>query len=432
MHLRSADDEYEHLESSLPQRARQGTAAPSGAGDMGDADSVAPDISYACGAGSGAGENSPSETRRSNFGEGDAREPASPATPSSGGRAGSDECRTRFEGRSYGGTQAEGGKGAKKAGGCFPSSSSPMSPYHYRSPSCSPRLSPRLSPPRSTRSPYRQEGVGRKEDTYRGNCGQREDVPESKFPGSREGGSGSPSAESCTPGGDPRPGVGPSRSNGHYFEGMFGYHPGEGLCSSPRADIEQRGPTAGAVAACAGEDNPVGARHFQPSSSSPHPGTFGFGCSSQDPREEGLDRSGDIDNLNSPPRLTGCRLSPRPAALSDNPDGNDNQAARIHSVAGAERAGTAVTFTLDNSRRNGDTGGKSEGPEAGRHPGSAGIFRDPETRFGEEPAPPVFLGVRSASLPRAGKSGSICTVHNPGYEIYRCEICTILMKRPWW
>lgn len=243
VHLRSVDDEYEHLESTLPSRARNGGAAAGVGGNPqaegveggpdaganengGDADTV---IGSGNGDGGGdlggdLGDIEPPEGDRDGEQEGcDVNEASGQdgGTPNSrtssrhkqqqqqqqppectGGVGNQGEsspaplfppenstetCSHRDVERSghpvggYGVESLPGERGRSTApgGGAgdkrHRSPSAPPSPYHYRSPSCSPRLSPRPA-----RSPYRQEGVGVRESSGRGESklGERQDGPE--------------------------------------------------------------------------------------------------------------------------------------------------------------------------------------------------------------------------------------------------------------
>lgn len=200
VHLRSIDDEYEHLESTLPPRARQGAAAGAetagdeapGPGEDGTSvnagGGVAGRESEASGSSSGdsrAAErrhgsdegttegvrnNLPNnsidqhEQRQEFHGAGEHKHSESSSAPQSSspqtgcsrhGRE--DNAGTRRNGNA---TSVAGvGAGVRR----HPSPSPPSPSYHYRSPSCSPRLSPRPA-----RSPYRQEGVGGRESSGRG------------------------------------------------------------------------------------------------------------------------------------------------------------------------------------------------------------------------------------------------------------------------
>lgn len=241
MHLRSVDDEYEHLESTLPSRARTGGAA-GGVGGTPAAEEVE------SGAGAGETRERPDGTANEDGGDGDGDGGGNGAVDGdSGGNGDADgrsengvgptpeehrECdgdddaggdnglqgdtfreqrrpEHNFPGESgdrdesppaasvpfgeqdeanhhnphvaRGGSWSEdrrhdthaewsaavGGDAAER----HPLPSSPL-PYHYRSPSCSPRLSPRPA-----RSPYRQEGVGERVSSGRGEVrrGQRQE-----------------------------------------------------------------------------------------------------------------------------------------------------------------------------------------------------------------------------------------------------------------
>ena len=257
VHLRSVDDEYEHLESTLPSRARNGNGGAAGGGvggsppaegveggpgegeDVGDGDG---DTVVGGGGGDGdgrsaAGEGPAAAQQESNHrgeegrGGGDGRgtldggsernnshsgaqsesprpqqrqqpehrAPSSSSSSSSappvpleqrielpyqegdeGLDAGLDAALPRRDPARSGGSPAgpslvevpsDDAETAENAENAAPAvadprrcpSSPPPSAYHYRSPSCSPRLSPRPK-----RSPYRQEGVGGRESSGRG------------------------------------------------------------------------------------------------------------------------------------------------------------------------------------------------------------------------------------------------------------------------
>lgn len=174
VHLRSVDDEYEHLESTLPPRARQGAAggappeAQRGGGGEDGGGGNSNDGSGSGGEGAGGGDEGvqnaeeTNERHRSDSPGGDRRNQAAPTSFSPSAENGG---RRRKPGSGFakgatgGGSPSDGGAGADEP------DASPFapSPYHYRSPSCSPRLSPHPA-----RSPYRQEGVGGKESSDRG------------------------------------------------------------------------------------------------------------------------------------------------------------------------------------------------------------------------------------------------------------------------
>ena len=232
VHLRSVEDEYEHLESTLPSRARGGGGAAGGVGGNPPAEGVeggpgASDVGGDLdtvnegGSGSAAGEdlvgNAPARsdeggTEGHSVAEGSGQadgpggggplhqqpqhnqqpdcqgrvgsqdEPSSPpfAPPErpTGARHHDDDAELPLDA-----TKAEAlprrrddhagvaspaepllGVGTKRTGDKrYPATPPPPSSYHYRSPSCSPRLSPRPG-----RSPYRQEGVGTRESSGRG------------------------------------------------------------------------------------------------------------------------------------------------------------------------------------------------------------------------------------------------------------------------
>lgn len=211
MHFRSVDDEYEFLESTLPPRARHGDATDAGnagegisgggedvtrAGARGDTKDDRGD--YPAGV-----EGEPNEEEKG--GEGartDGTRRCGASSPSAGGNVKGDAAAVGLSARgesgvvdnasadenpsvNLGGRDGDcGGRvddtifaaswgGRIESGGeladgdqQYCSLFSP-SAYHYRSPMCSPRLSPR-----PMRSPYRQEGVGRRETTERGNQGR--------------------------------------------------------------------------------------------------------------------------------------------------------------------------------------------------------------------------------------------------------------------
>lgn len=191
VHLRSIDDEYEHLESTLPPRARPGgmgsVPAGEGAGNAEDEEIGGTNDGVDCSSGSlgeggrgeqgresngnrargqkardGAadatrdGQDSSAQQQHTNFNcdNGNQREASSPFIPPKQTACGQSGT---VGSASYGGPDERAGNGRR-----YPSPSSP-SPHHYRSPSCSPRLSPRPA-----RSPYRQEGVGARESSDRG------------------------------------------------------------------------------------------------------------------------------------------------------------------------------------------------------------------------------------------------------------------------
>lgn len=205
VHLRSVDDEYEHLESTLPPRARQGAAAAAGAETAGDGAPGACEDGTSVNAGgreagqraeaSGSSSDDPGAVERGHGGDegtndgirksgpinskdqceerqayypgvGEHSRPSesSPAPQSTSPQTGSsrhgheDTAGARRNGNA---TAEVSGVGA--GGRRHPSPSPPSPSYHYRSPSCSPRLSPRPA-----RSPYRQEGVGGRESSGRG------------------------------------------------------------------------------------------------------------------------------------------------------------------------------------------------------------------------------------------------------------------------
>lgn len=252
VHLRSVDDEYEHLESTLPNRARNGGGGGAAGGvggsppaegvesgpganeNGGDVDTVVEggdsDGRSSAGAEAGQGRNhrgmrdgrggvnggseqnsgTPSESSGQEKperpgGDGDQCQAssASPSAPPEEQRieppcrgdddAGlsdafpRDPADTSFA-RSYLDTENDAAPGDTDDRG-LPSPSPPPSAYHYRSPSCSPRLSPR-----PMRSPYRQEGVGGRESSGRG-----ESARQSGKPCERRGEAERPA---CSPAGD--------------------------------------------------------------------------------------------------------------------------------------------------------------------------------------------------------------------------------------
>lgn len=245
VHLRSVDDEYEHLESTLPSRARSGGAAAGvggtppaeevesgpeanesrrhtdatengGSGDVGgdvvgdgDVDvngggqrdnKVEPTVEdRACEGDDGQGGNDGAQSdtvrqgQRPEHGfsyESEDHTKSSPAVfvplqepaetfhqDDSAARS-VNRCQHRRRNTRPGWGDAVDGAAAES----YPSPSTPLPyHYHYRSPSCSPRLSPRPA-----RSPYRQEGVGERVSTGRGEArqprhsGQREEEMEEK------------------------------------------------------------------------------------------------------------------------------------------------------------------------------------------------------------------------------------------------------------
>lgn len=230
VHLRSVDDEYEHLESTLPSRARNAGAAggvggnppaegvESGPGaneNSGDVDTV---IEGGDSDGRSAAGEEPAQGR-SHQGERDGRSVDGGSEQNSGTHSGSSRQQKQQQehpggDRNQGQSSSEPSvseqriefpyedddaelnaarndalprrEAARRSGPADASfvenppdvekfaapsgiddrkypSPSPPSAYHYRSPSCSPRLSPR-----PMRSPYRQEGVGGRESSRRG------------------------------------------------------------------------------------------------------------------------------------------------------------------------------------------------------------------------------------------------------------------------
>eukprot|EP00752_Nemacystus_decipiens_P012420 g11003.t1 len=212
VHLRSVDDEYEHLESTLPSRARSGAAAAgvggspptegveSGPGEnenIGDGDTV-----IGGGGGDSDGQSASGEEpalTRNLQERGEGRRALDGAPAHNGGTQSQGSCQQqpgpqassspsvppeqRLEFPYQDGDaelnaaipQGEATPRSGSSGESFvevpaaaerarqhPSSPPPPSAYHYRSPSCSPRLSPR-----PMRSPYRQEGVGGRESSGR-------------------------------------------------------------------------------------------------------------------------------------------------------------------------------------------------------------------------------------------------------------------------
>lgn len=194
VHFRSVDDEYEFLESTLPPRARHGDTAA--AGNTGEGISEGgDDVVRAVARGAtkdpagmeeeGTGEGG---THRRGAGsssdgrniKGDTADVGLSARGDSGvtdNAYPNENLSVNLEGGDDGIVDdinfAAGWGGRVESGGEVADDDqehrTPFSPsaYHYRSPVCSPRLSP--SP---TRSPYRQEGVGRRETTERGNHGR--------------------------------------------------------------------------------------------------------------------------------------------------------------------------------------------------------------------------------------------------------------------
>lgn len=173
MHLRSVDDEYEHLESTLPQRARQEGGPDEAAADTTD-----------CGAGLGGGD------RRRGNPRGEPREGNHETPP------GSAQDATRAAGRAgpAGGDDDE-GTGERRPGAAMGAasrdSSSPPSPDRYPCSAFSPRFvpPPPASPPwkgraEETGSPVRRGPVwlGVTKEGLSGDAG--EGIPEEK--GSRE------------------------------------------------------------------------------------------------------------------------------------------------------------------------------------------------------------------------------------------------------
>lgn len=186
VHLRSVDDEYEHLESSLPPRARHGAA---GAGPTRAGSEDCDKISETNEGGGDSGAERREEGNGNYAGDADAQERCDINDEDRDGRGAAWQESDFLGGVEIdreapppfappGGTEitpddAEGNDADTAQGGypgirCafgdgrYPSPSTP-SLHHYRSPSCSPRLSPRPA-----RSPYRQEGVGGKESSGRG------------------------------------------------------------------------------------------------------------------------------------------------------------------------------------------------------------------------------------------------------------------------
>lgn len=185
VHLRSIDDEYEHLESSLPARARQGgggvgdgaAADPSagqGGADGGAEGSPAGDF-HNEGSDTGAdgsvknvvgmqnGPNDEEAQRSCDFSKGERNDGIS-RPQSIPLRQCSNGVSEDSAGIGLGIDAIErNGNGATCSGRSTRQYTSvPPPPYHYRSPTCSPRLSPRHG-----RSPYRQEGVGVRESSGR-------------------------------------------------------------------------------------------------------------------------------------------------------------------------------------------------------------------------------------------------------------------------
>lgn len=227
VHLRSVDDEYEHLESTLPSRGRSGGAAGGVGGTPG-----AEGVQSGPGANQNGGDNDTTVNEGRGFDDGGLGGDGGPGIGQSagerrnggagdGGRCqhgGAERCsprqRHQQQPNAPGGSQSHGEPASapfvpldQRAGmnhlddddssqrhaahrdtapregpagileqhppagesGVAPSlkaEGKPFispSPYHYRSPSCSPRLSPRPA-----RSPYRQEGVGGRESSGRG------------------------------------------------------------------------------------------------------------------------------------------------------------------------------------------------------------------------------------------------------------------------
>lgn len=178
VHLRSVDDEYENLESTLPPQARQGGTGGGGTAAGADGDTVRPPTGAA-----GYGAEGPhqdgddtgtaNESRNSNRQEeetgqyfncpnsvgGDERHYEEPTSSSR-----NMQRNDGFNVENVGG--AEGAEGAERDR--IPNAArrgaewSQPTGFHYRSPNCSPRLSPRPA-----RSPYRQEGVGGRESSGR-------------------------------------------------------------------------------------------------------------------------------------------------------------------------------------------------------------------------------------------------------------------------
>lgn len=246
VHLRSVDDEYEHLESTLPTRARSGGAGAAGGvggnphaegvergpGDnehIGDVDTVVDggdnDERSAEGAALSEGTSYRGEPDGRNSGthSENPRHPR-PERQTSSWPAVPPEQRIKFP---YQDDDVEPNAAlprrdaAHGSGPVDPSfmeippdetahggtddrrhPSPPPSAYHYRSPSCSPRLSPR-----PMRSPYRQEGVGGRESSGRGEGTRR-----SAENGERREESADPA---CSPGG----GGGDAARRGRHAEG---------------------------------------------------------------------------------------------------------------------------------------------------------------------------------------------------------------------
>eukprot|EP00903_Cladosiphon_okamuranus_P016310 g15042.t1 len=249
VHLRSVDDEYEHLESTLPTRARNGEAGAAGGvggnppaegveggpGDNetgGDVDTV---VDGGDSDGRPAAQAEPAEGT-SHRGKRDGRNVDGGSEHNSGARSESPRqpqperqtssslyvspeqrieipCRDndaepnaalprRLDAAHGGGpikpsfeeTPLPPGEAAPVGTEGRRHPSPPPSAYHYRSPSCSPRLSPR-----PMRSPYRQEGVGGREssgraESARGSCENGERREESAEPACSYGGAGGDAA----------------------------------------------------------------------------------------------------------------------------------------------------------------------------------------------------------------------------------------------
>lgn len=181
VHLRSVDDEYEHLESTLPPRAG-GAAGQGTADDFAAGADTATDVP--CG---NEAEINPAfdrgesafdaEQRAESVHGGGTWTVGSTPDEENGGQGNSEGQRSgqqRFA-RRQSDERWDAEDDLCRARGNHPDRprrmSSPLSPQHHRSPSCSPRLSPRLA-----RSPYRRAGIGGRER------GGHETVPDKSVP----------------------------------------------------------------------------------------------------------------------------------------------------------------------------------------------------------------------------------------------------------
>lgn len=419
VHLRSVDDEYEHLESTLPSRGRSGGAAGGVGGTPG-----AEGVESGPGANQHGGDNDTTVNEGRGFDDGGLGGDGGPGIGQSAGErrnggagdgvggqhGGAERCsprqRHQQQPNAPGGRQGHGDPTSATfvplderaginyhddddisqrdpaprdtapsevpaeipeqhpPGGESSVSPSPKaegkpfispSPYHYRSPSCSPRLSPRPA-----RSPYRQEGVGGRESSGRGESkwtsSQR--VPAEEFASFSRGGIKGP-GDSSSNSDDPRAARrdrqeegaactgGVKNSDGEMAEetGEKGWFAGDG----PSPPTEEAGPATGTE--------------------------FGNARISTCP----LARGGGGDVVDGPQPGLGCR---KPSFVQNLKAGGDTSADPLREAGddhfGANRGGS-VDFTglgsecggsvvfLDNQNRQGEGGredGEVDGEEA--------------------------------------------------------------------